>query len=98
MVERDGFARELPRVAPKERRDQRSEQDSPGRNRHRGQRDPRIGDRVRPIDLDMIPNKKRVPSGVFSVARKLGEQLWLRVRTKLWSIECVSHWMPRRYL
>src|ERR1700737_3393630 len=91
MVEGDSLAREFPWMTTKDRRNDRPEQDSLGRGRHRGQRDPRIGDRVGPSNLDVIPKEKRVPSGVLGFVRELGEQSRVGVGAELGSVEYVFH-------
>src|ERR1700704_5553185 len=91
MIEGDGLAREFPWMTAEDWRDDRTEENSPGRGRHRGESDPRIGDRIGPSDLDMIPEKKRVPATVFRFVREFGEQARVGVGAELGSVECVFH-------
>jgi|SRR5271155_3016604 hypothetical protein len=91
MIERDGLTREFPRMASIQRCDNWAYEDSTRRHRDRCKRDPGIGDRVRPTNLDMIPQEKSIPSCVFRFVRELSEQPRVRKGAELGSVECELH-------
>src|SRR5271155_5095589 len=91
MVERDGLTREFPRMTTKEWRDHRTQEDSTCCHRHRCQSDPGIGDRVRPTNLDMIPQEESIPACVFRVVRELSKQPRIGIGAELGTVECVLH-------
>src|ERR1035437_1989084 len=91
MIERDCFTREFPRMTTIERRDHRSQEDSTSYHRQRCQPDPRIGDRVRPTNLDMTPQEKSIPACLFRSVRELSKQPRTGIGAELGRVECVLH-------
>src|SRR5580658_7299060 len=91
MIERDGFTRDFPWMTSIKWRNDWANEDSTRRHRHRCQSDPGIGDRVRPTNLDMIPQEKSIPSRVLRFVRELCKQPRVCKGTKLGSVECVFH-------
>src|SRR5271156_2323686 len=91
MIERHGFTREFPWMTSIKWRDDWAYENSTRRHRDRGECDPGIGDRVRPTNLDMIPQEKSIPSRVFRFVRELCKQPRVRKGTELGTVECVLH-------
>src|ERR1700735_1203565 len=91
MIERDCFTREFPRMTPIEWCDDWADENSTRRHCDRCERDPRIGDRVRPTNLDMIPQEESIPSRVFRFVRELSKQPRVGKGAELRCIKCKLH-------
>src|ERR1700683_797640 len=91
MIERYRFTRDFPWMTSIKWRDDWAYENSARRHRDRCERDPGIGARVRPTNLDMIPQEKSIPSCVFRFVRELSQQPRVRKGTELGSVECVLH-------
>src|SRR3984957_4297757 len=91
MIERYGLSREFPGMTPIQRSNDRAQEYSTCRHRHRCQRDPGIGDCVGPTNLDMVPQEKAIPTRVFRFVRELSKQTGGGIGAQLGNVECVLH-------
>ncbi len=103
-IERVQFLRELPRPAPRERRDHRPEADAAGGLGNRREHHRRVDDVEAPrrFDREVVPDEDCVVSGTFGNAGKLNEAARITVVVEDRGIDGGVHrgapawWMPRR--
>jgi len=90
VIERHRLARNLPRTTTWERRDHRADPNALRRDRDRGERDPRVGHRRLPAD-EVVPHEEPVPAGRLRVAREIGVEARISVRTEVLNVEAEPH-------
>ena len=89
MVEGDDFARELCDVSAWHWGDNRSQTNTLCTHCHRGQCDP--GVRSWFFELEMVPDEKAVPAGLFCLIRKISENRCVSAEVKVRRVESKSH-------
>ena len=89
MVEGDDFARELCDVSAWQWGDNRSQTNMLCTHCHRGQCDP--GVRSWFFELEMVPDEKAVPAGLFCLIRKISEYGCVSAEVKVRRVESKSH-------
>src|SRR5690242_4500725 len=93
MVHRGRLARDRPRPAAGEGRDQRAQRDPRRARGHRRQQGPGIGDRLRLglLPEDVIPQKEPVPPGVLGLMREIDNGARVAVGGEIWRMQGILH-------
>jgi hypothetical protein len=77
-------SRVIPRKAPEQWGDERTDTDSFGHQRHYSERDPRIRDGIQSSHLDMVPYKATLRTCILRFECELAEYARITILTKIW--------------
>ena len=91
VVERHGLARHLPRPPARERRDQRADPHAVGRDRDRGEREPRVDERDVFFEEEVVPHEEPVPTRLLGLAREIEQQVDVTEGSERREVQRVLH-------
>src|SRR5215472_6960821 len=91
VVERSGFASELPGSATRQRGNECTKVDALSLQSNGGEGNPWISDRRTHLRLDMIPKEEAIPTGILSFASKRSESVDIGKRTESGKVKCIAH-------